>query len=218
MLILQSVSVLFLILAAFILFEFMPGHKTLNSLLIQKLNKSRHLPSRDISTPDKTDTVIYVMGGSEYSLKKKFITVSGLYKQNLAGKILVLSVPGITRYEYELGRNLTHDEWAIKNLAALGVNKMDIEPISVENGRFGTLSEAATVSGIILERGYSNLILVTSGFHTQRVWLSFSAFLKNEDINVYIYGADENTNLSGLLAEYLKLLIYEYYLLNNIQN
>src|SRR5581483_9962193 len=107
-------------------------------------------------------------------------------------KILFLSQSGITEYSSKIGRNFTNDEWALEKLIKLGIPSELIEPVSIEKGFFGTLSEAQGISRIAVKRGYSRLILVTAPHHTMRTWLSFSRYLKGHDIKLYIYPSDDD--------------------------
>ena len=112
-----------------------------------------------------------------------------------------------------LKRNLTNNEWAINKLIELGVEKEDIEAVQIEEGFFGTSSEAKSIPQIVKGRGYSNLILVSSSYHTMRVWVSFSKFTENKKVNIFVYGVEDHANLIGLLFEYFKLIIYKEFLL-----
>ncbi len=105
---------------------------------------------------------IYVLGGSEESLRERFKIAARLYHEKVAVKVMTLSRQGITAYDPVRGRNLTNDEWSREELRRLGVQSGDIEFIAVSEGFFGTLTEAREVARLTLERGYRQLILVTS--------------------------------------------------------
>lgn len=156
---------------------------------------------------------IYVLGGSRISLEKRFKTAAELYHRNVGSKILFLSQPGITEYSSLVKRNLSFDEWAEGKLKDLGVRIQDIEPVSVPDGFWGTLSEAKEISQVASENGYSGLVLVTSPYHTQRTWESFARFAGDRGLKVYIYPSDEEVPLPRVLQESTKLLIYKIFLL-----
>jgi uncharacterized SAM-binding protein YcdF (DUF218 family) len=58
------------------------------------------------------------------------------------------------------------------------------------------------------ERGYRRLILVTSAYHSRRVWESFSRTVAQPDAKLFLYLSDEPAYLRHLLPEYVKLLLY----------
>jgi uncharacterized SAM-binding protein YcdF (DUF218 family) len=186
-----------------------PCHKETKLLLIERLTKFKPLPESSYNNFPKANNILYVVGGSQRSLKRKFKIAAELYHLGLCERILLLSGQGITEYDPSIGRNLTNDEWAANKLVDLGIKKEDIEPVVLKKGLLGTFSEARDISDIVLRRGYKNLILVTSSFHTMRTWLSFSEFLKDKGIIVYIYGSNDLISLNNLLIEYFKLIIYK---------
>lgn len=210
-----AIPIAFSVILLFLNLEGFPGHKGLKSFLVERLVKAEPLPDAFDNSHSQSKNVIYVLGGNQNSLKHRFKTAVSLYHQGAAKKILILSRQGITEYDHLLKRNLTNNEWAIKELIELGVDKEGIEAVQIEEGFFGTLSEAKgiPIPQIVKERGYNNLILVSSSYHTMRVWISFSKFAENKKVNIYVYGAEDHTNLISLLFEYFKLIIYKELLL-----
>ncbi|HWF61696.1 MAG TPA: ElyC/SanA/YdcF family protein [Nitrospira sp.] len=172
-----------------------------------------HLCEAHPVPPATSVDVIYVLGGGQSSLEKRFPIAASLYKDQIAGRVLILSRPGITEYSTALGRNLTNDEWAYGKLSELGISRSDIETVPAEKGFFGTLSEAAGISSLVKSRGYKTLILVTSDYHTKRVWKSFSKLLENTDVALYIYTAADPSTILNLIPELAKLLVYRIFLL-----
>ncbi|MBW1720052.1 MAG: hypothetical protein JRJ43_10940 [Deltaproteobacteria bacterium] len=85
---------------------------------------------------------IYVLGGSQTNLELKYKTASELYHKGICKRIWILSRPGITEYNVSLGRNLTNNEWSILKLTEFGVPEECIEPIKINEGFFGTFTEA----------------------------------------------------------------------------
>lgn len=172
-----------------------------------------HLCEVHPAPPAASADGIYVLGGGQLSLEKRFPIAAALYKDQIATRVLILSRPGITEYSTDLGRNLTNDEWAYGKLSELGISRSDIETVPAEKGFFGTLSEAAALSSLVKSRGYKTLILVTSDYHTKRVWKSFSTPLQNTDVSLYIYAAADPSTLLTLIREFAKLLVYSVFLL-----
>lgn len=164
------------------------------------------------SLPRQPADAMYVLGGSQSSLAQKFEKAAALYHEGLSEKVLILSRPGITEYSPTLDRNLTNDEWALLDLQKSGIPENHSEFIEMEKSFFGTFSEAKGIAAIASQRGYKNIILITSSYHTQRVALSFQHFLKNHDVSIYLQGSDEKVSLTELLLEFLKLTFYRYFL------
>jgi len=183
-------------------------YKSLSYSLAMKLVMEKPIPDGLSKQESKTTTLIYVLGGDQDSLISRFQRTSSLYHQGLSKNILILSRPGITEFNQELGRNLTNDEWSIRELEKLNVRKEDIEPVSVKKGIFGTLSEAKDLSDIVRKKGCHRLILVTSNYHTRRVFTTFSKYASNNSLEIFISGSNETTGLGDLFLEYFKLLIY----------
>ena len=181
--------------------------------VLQKLVMERHLPSGGASETADGATAIYVLGGNQANLTLRFRKAASLYHQGSSGKILILSRPGTTEFSPDVGRNLTNDEWGIRQLEILEVKSDDIEPVHVRSGHFGTFSEANAVSRMLRRRGCKRLVLVTSDYHTRRAFISFSKYLSGTSTELYVYGAGEVVGTRGLLSEYLKLLAYQYVLL-----
>lgn len=160
-----------------------------------------------------TESVIYVMGGSQPVLESRFKKAAVIYRHGSASRILILSRPGITEFSPPLGRNFTNDEWAMEKLAAFGVNREDVEAVAVPECFWGTYNEAETVSELILKRGYRRLILVSSPHHAERSWNSFKKFLNNHNVDMEIYLSGDHAGRKQLVLEYFKLMIYNNILL-----
>lgn len=172
-------------------------------------------PSKTREAPfERSPAIAYVLGGTEASLKKRFLLAAALYKEGTVAKVLFLSRSGKTHYDQDLGRNLTNDEWATRCLTDLGLSPKDLEPIVVPSGVLGTLGEADTVIEVTRLRGYQTLILVTSDYHTQRVWQTFTSLAAGQDVSLYIYAADDQVGGLALIWECLKLVIYKIFIIS----
>jgi uncharacterized SAM-binding protein YcdF (DUF218 family) len=207
--------------AAAILFGlglFLTGSNVFNSQeqwssLMKKLSKSEPVPANLIGSSRNSNGVIYVLSGSQETLKGRCRKAASLYHEGVAGKVLIVSRKGNTEFSPSLGRNLTNDEWAAGNLISFGIKKADIEMVSIPKGFWGTYREAKAISDITLKRGYRYLILVSSPYHTRRAWNSFSKFLIGRNVSLYVYGSDDRADLNELVIEYIKLLTYDNLLL-----
>jgi hypothetical protein len=154
-------------------------------------------------------SVIYVLGGGQDSLSTRFRKASILYHKGLSSKIFTLSRSGHTKFYPDIGRNLTNDEWSVRELENYNVRKEDIEIVRIPEGIFGTANEAENLPGIVRGKGYDRLILVTSSCHTKRAFTAFSRFAADRHLELFIYGSEDNAGLSVLLEEYIKLFLYE---------
>ena len=164
--------------------------------------------------PSATIDAVYVLGGSQTSLEEKFKTVAKYYHNGICKRILILSRPGITEYSSLLGRNLTNNEWATLKLKESGVSEKNVETVDIEQGFFGTLTEAKYISWLAKKRGYRSLMLITAPYHTKRVKVSFTSMLDDTEISLYVRGSAESASLSALVGEFIKLKTYEYFLIN----
>jgi len=181
--------------------------------LAGKVIFEKKIPRAIPAQADGNMTLIYVLGGNQKSLVPRFEKASGLYHQGVAGKIHILSRPGITEFSPELGRNLTNDEWAAREMEILKVKRGDIVPVFVDPLYFGTLSEAKRLSDMVRKKGYKRLILVSSMHHTRRAYNTFNSFISNSPIELYIYGAGDISGIQDLLSEYTKIIFYDHILL-----
>ena len=179
-----------------------------------KLIFEKFIPAGISEKELKMNSLIYVLGGTQDSLKNRFRKAAFLYHNGYSKKILILSRPGITEFSLELGRNLTNDEWAIRELGKSNVRKEDIDPVTVQNNGFGTLSEAKELLGIVRKKGCNRLILVTSDYHTRRVFNTFSSCVADNSINIYIYGSEDVKSTKNILLEYVKLFIYDHFVIS----
>jgi uncharacterized SAM-binding protein YcdF (DUF218 family) len=185
----------------------------LRSFLKKRLVKE--VPANELVTRASHDSngIIYVLGGSQQSLESRFKKASALYRKGAAGKVLIMSRRGTTEYSPRLGRNWTNDEWAIDRLVGLGVKNTDIEIVSIAENFGGTYHEAKAISDLTLKRGYRYLLLVSSRYHTRRVWDSFSKMLQGRNVSLYVYPSDDPSGFKELVIEYIKLLTYDNLLL-----
>jgi uncharacterized SAM-binding protein YcdF (DUF218 family) len=175
-----------------------------SQFLLQRLTYTRHLPE---AATDRGNAV-YVLGGTPDSLVAKFQTASKLIRDGRAARVLLLSRRESMEFSPALGRNLTAAEWAVANLRDFGTTTDAIEFVQIEEGFLGTWSEAKGVSRFVEERGYRPLILVTSAFHSRRVWESFARTIEKPETDLFLYLSDEPAHLRHLLPEYFKLLLY----------
>lgn len=187
-----------------------PYDKILDSIA-GKLILEKPLPASSSEKGLKIKPMIYVLGGNQDSLVNRFRKAASLYHEGFSKKILIFSRPGITEYSPELGRNMTNNEWAIRELEKLDVRREDIEPVSVKKKGFGTLSEAKDLSDIARRKGCNRLILVTSDYHTRRVLHTFLKYGSDNSFELYIYGSEDEKDLRSILSEYMKLFIYDYF-------
>jgi hypothetical protein len=173
----------------------------------------RPLPSEPSGNLKDSNTIAYILGGSQESLVYKIRIVGRLYKLGLIRKVLALRKPGITEYDPAIGRNLTNDEWMLMELEGEGVASEDVDLISAPPSFFGTFGEARAVFRYAGLRGMNRLVLVSSKHHLERVWITFSQFRGDHRCELYTYGSNEKAGIYELLTERLKLFFYKVLLL-----
>lgn len=188
------------------------------------MDKLKRRVSRVIGTylvqldPQPGDTLdaIYIMGGAPPSLWRHFLAASEMYRVNgIRSSILVLGHGDeIMGYNVKLGRTLTRDEWAIENLTRMGVPRSLVEIVDVKSGFFGTLSEARTLSKLFRERQYRRVAIVSSPYHSRRVRLCFSSYLRNSEVEVHYVGSDGTFLLRNSMTELFKVVVYRIMLLS----
>jgi uncharacterized SAM-binding protein YcdF (DUF218 family) len=172
--------------------------------MLEPLSFSRHFPEPVLAPGG----VVYVLGGTDDSLRSKFETSSRLVRDGKGTRVLVLSQHALMSFSPDQNRNLTANEWAADRLVDFGVPADRIEFVALDQGFFGTWSEAKALSRLAKERALPRLVLVTSRYHSRRVWESFSRTVEQPDTRLFLYHSDEPASLRLLLSEHLKLLLY----------
>jgi DUF218 domain len=178
--------------------------------LLKGLVFEHHLPHGNNGRLPEPSFVAYILGGTQDSLSYKWKTVGRLYAERKVSKILILHRPGITEYSPALGRNFTNDEWATVTLKEEGVAVENVEFVPMPPASFGTFTEAREISALVRSRKVKRLVLVSSMYHTKRVWLSFSHFNADNAFESYAYGSEERAGIFELLMENMKLGFYRY--------
>ncbi len=192
--------------------EDLPGHEYAKAYLNRKLLHPARIDSSGAQAGRGTSAV-YVMGGSQESMPFRFKTTALVYKEGRAARVMILKEESVTEYDPVLRRNLTKTEWQVKKLVALGVRVEDIEAIETGEGMFGTLREADAVSAYARKNKLDSLLIVSSPYHTERVWQTFSSRMKGGKTELFIYPSEDTIYLKALLAEYVKLQVYKLVML-----
>ena len=181
--------------------------RDLSDLLRKELSVNIPVPDGVAGSRNISDTMIYVLGGTQSLLKYHFQIAADIFSKGIARKVYILSRPGITEYNKELMRNMTNDEWSVRKLGEMGVPPKDVEAIPVPSSIFGTLSEGRRISRFAKEKGYKRIILISSSHHTRRVLITFSCFM-NKSIEIYIYGSRDYADMGTIIVEYAKYILY----------
>lgn len=158
--------------------------------------------------------VIYILAGNQSSLELKSRAVSEFLNKGQCKNIWIMSLPGLTEYSRQLGRNWTKNEYSQIKLNEFGVPSENVEFVKINEGFFGTLSEADHISALIKKKQYKSVLLIAQPYHTRRVKISFDKFLAGENIIMYIQDSGEQMLLRQILLEYLKLKVYQYFLIS----
>jgi uncharacterized SAM-binding protein YcdF (DUF218 family) len=163
----------------------------IRSVLKANLTSSVELPNYEAD-------ILYILGGSVKSMSYHIKTASVLYKTGNTKKIVYFNT-----------KNNKRNKKTEKMLQNAGVLKSDIEPLTVKNGVFGTMSEARAIADYMRRNSYKSVILVSSPCHTRRVKFSFNKFLKPVGINIYIKGSEDKFAAREMILELIKLKIYQ---------
>jgi uncharacterized SAM-binding protein YcdF (DUF218 family) len=163
--------------------------------------------------PGEVANAAYVLGGTQEGLEFKYLTVAELYTKGVIDRVWLLSRPGVTEYNPQIGRNLTNDEWSILEMKNLGLPADKIEIIKINKGFFGTLSEAKHIAKLVRFRKIKTLLLITQPCHSQRAYMSFKKLLPPENFNLYIQSSNESQRFIEMADELFKLKVYAHLLL-----
>ena len=169
--------------------------------------------SEDVIKKSSSFDIIYVLGGAQPSLQKKYERLGSLYRNVEYKKVLILDRSGITEYNKDVGRNLTNNEWSLMQMERWGIGKQDVELVSIDEGYFGTFSEARAVTELMGKRGYRTVLLITAPHHTARVKRSFGRMLKDKRGTCYVASSGEEVAIGELVMENIKLMVYTFFLL-----
>jgi uncharacterized SAM-binding protein YcdF (DUF218 family) len=164
--------------------------------------------------PGQAADAAYVLGGDQRSLELKYQVAAGLFKKGAVGKLWILGRPGNTEFSPELGRNMTNDEWSIRQLQKYGVPADRVEILQLDEGFFGTFSEARQVSASARKRGLRTLVLIAQPYHSSRVHLSFRKFMDSGKTEFFIQSPEETHRLYEAAVEFFKLKVYAHLLVN----
>lgn len=164
--------------------------------------------------PGRIADAAYVLGGTQESLELRYQVAADLFKKRVVGKIWVLGRPGITEFSPEYGRNLTNDEWSIRLLTKYGVPADKVEVLQLDEGFFGTLSEARQVAALARQLSLRTLTLIAQPYHSRRVHLSFSKFMDSGKTEFFIQSPEETHRLYEAAVEFFKLKVYSHALVN----
>jgi hypothetical protein len=180
--------------------------------IMSRLVHNKHIYNINGNTKD-VEYIIYILGGSQDTLINSYIYAAKLYKNNNIKHIFILDRHSNKKYYPIMDKSFTNNEWSVNELEKHGVKKEIIKFVSIPKNIFGTFSEAEEMSRIAAKYGYNNIILVTSEYHTKRAFNSFSYFSKKCNFELFVYGSKDDIGIKDCLIEYVKYLLYEYFLL-----
>ena len=181
----------------------------LKTLLIHSLNTEFHVPEQ--ASPYKPH-LVYVLSGDFEALKERFDVVRRLFIKGIAEKIAVANMPEWHIYSHAHERNLSFEQWVVYTLGLYGIGRDQITFMDVDEGFWGTKSEAVSLNRFLSGTAYQEVVLVSSAYHTRRAYGIFQKHIEQKTISLYIYGSYANWRLRYLLNEVPKLIIYKYFL------
>ena len=191
-----------------------PFHQELQNYILHKVSLKND-PSKmvDHRRTKERFQIGYVMKGAQISLEKRLPLAGRLYRSKVIKELLISRRPGITAYEPEQGRNLSNDEWTIKELRSLGVDDNGFSLITMKEGTFGTLSEIKQLLHYCHRAGFERIAIISSDYHTRRIELTLTYLDKDPSIEYGIFGAPDTIAARELFIEWCKLVSYRYIIL-----
>ena len=101
----------------------------------------------------------------------RLIQAAALYRKGMAGKVVVNGnrKSDVLRKLEKVGfkRCCSWHEDTVRILELLGVSRKDVITISVEDA-YDTISEAKAIGEVLVQKGFKNITITTSKFHTRR--------------------------------------------------
>ena len=191
---------------------FISSHSTRLKVSVKEQLLRSLVYTNSLNSIPKTD-VLYILGGNQTSLNYKYKTASQLYKKQLFKRTWIMSRTGITEYDPELKRNLTNDEWSLSKLTTYGIPSETIRIVEVNEGFFGTYSEAESITTLMEKEGHQSILLVSSPYHTKRLTECFRHSLTGQNIKIFTYASAESVSFRAMVLEFFKLKVYQYFLL-----
>jgi uncharacterized SAM-binding protein YcdF (DUF218 family) len=128
-----------------------------------------------------SDAAVVLNTGLEYY--PRLIEAASIYKKGLTEKIIINgnrktnSLRDIESMGFESCCPWYED--SLRILEILGVPRYDVMAVSAEDA-YDTVSEAKAVGNEVVKKGFKNIILITSKFHTRRAAHIWKEIFKNK--------------------------------------
>jgi uncharacterized SAM-binding protein YcdF (DUF218 family) len=164
----------------------------------------------DVHDDDARGEVAYVMGAGSLSIGERLSAAADLYHEGRVRRLLLPADPTTGRFDFQLGRNRTVDEWSRAHLQWLGVPEEKVALVPVPEAWLDTAAEAEAVRGA-LRPGETHVVVVSSPVHLRRAALAFRRVL-GRDVTIAPFASsalpDGPDFQRPLWLEYLKLGVY----------
>ena len=164
----------------------------------------------DVHTVDPRGEVAYVLGSGSLSIGERLHAAADLWHEKRVRRILLPADGRLGRFDFNVGRSRTVDEWSRAELEWLGVPADAVERVEVADAWLDTAAEAEAVRGAMASKVH-RLVLVSSPVHLRRARLAFERVLGPQfQIETHAASAlpDGPDFHRPLWLEYLKLLVY----------
>ena len=176
-----------------------------------------------IESPVQPADAILVLAGSRAD---RWLEAVDLYKEKMAPHILLS--PGIVEPAElkvrQMGIRFPAEVELVRDAMAqldVPVSAMTVLPRAVDN----TADEAAVARGVLAERGWTSLIVVTSKYHTRRTLFAFERAFAGSGVRVQVKGSRHDdvspdgwwrsrSDLRYVISELQKLAAYRLGLSN----
>jgi uncharacterized SAM-binding protein YcdF (DUF218 family) len=164
----------------------------------------------DVHVDDARGEVAYVLGAGSLSIGERLSAAADLYHEGRVRRVMLPADPTMGRFDFQLGRNRTADEWSRAHLRWLGVPEDKIALVPVAEAWLDTAAEAEGLRAA-LRPDETHVVLVSAPVHLRRAALAFRRAL-GPSVTVTAFGSsalpDGPDFQRPLWLEYFKLGVY----------
>lgn len=167
--------------------------------------------------PEKSDLIVCLAGGNV----DRGLAVADAYGKGLAPRIFMAREEPPDGYKLLKERGVNYPESVDlmrKLLEGLGIPRSAF--FTDDRPSKSTYEEAKLVKDVVMERGYSSLIVITTPYHSRRAWLTFRKVFEENEVRLLMlpspYSDFRATDwwkkrryLRDVIVEYQKLIYYK---------
>lgn len=166
--------------------------------------------------PQKSDLIVCLAGG----IVDRGLAVADAYGKGLAPRVFVAREVPPDGYALLKERGVDYPE-------SVDRMRMVLEGLGVPRSAFltsdrpakSTFEEANLVKDVVMKRGYSSIIIITTPWHSRRAWLTFRKVFEENDVRLLMLPSPysdfdpadwwkKRRYLREVIIEYQKLIFY----------